>query len=145
MPAKHFDTVDDYLAAQPQPARRILGRVRTVIRKSIPACDESIAYDMPAYKLNGKSVLFVAAWKKHFSLYPAYPSIIDAFAKELAPFEVEKGTIRFPYDGRIPVHLIARIAKLRLAEVATKPTKRPAKRPAKQPAKRARSRKVQRR
>jgi uncharacterized protein YdhG (YjbR/CyaY superfamily) len=124
-----FETVDDYIASLPQPARRIVNRVRTVIRKSIPACDEAIAYDMPAYKLNGKSVLFLAAWKRHFSLYPAYPSIVAALAKEVAPYEVDKGTIRFGYDVRLPVHLIGRIARLRLAEERAKQSSRkPAKR-----------------
>jgi uncharacterized protein YdhG (YjbR/CyaY superfamily) len=122
MPA---ETVDAYIAALPQPARRIVNRVRTVIRKSMPGCEESIAYGMPAYKLAGKSVLFFAAWKKHWALYPAYPSVVAAFAKELAPYDVDKGTIRFPYDGRLPVHLIGGIAKLRLAESKAKSRKSP--------------------
>ncbi len=127
MPPK---SVDDYLASLPQPARRIMNRVRTVIRKSIPACDESIAYGMAAYKLAGKSVVYVAAWKQHWALYPAYPSILAAFAKELEPFEVEKATIRFPYEGRLPVHLVARIAKLRLAEEKARAKRKPATRKA---------------
>ncbi|NVB80163.1 MAG: DUF1801 domain-containing protein [Kofleriaceae bacterium] len=136
-----FETVDDYLASLPQPARRIMNRVRTVIGKSIPACEESIAYHLLAYKLNGKAVLFLAAWKKHFSIYPAYPSILETFAKELAPYEVEKGTIRFGYDGRLPVHLIGRIAQLRLAEERTKQSRasrKAAKAPTAKPRKPAR-------
>lgn len=131
--AKPPESVDAYISALPQPARRIVNRVRTVIKKSVPACDESIAYAMPAFKLAGKGVLYIGAWKNHFSLYPASASIVAACGRDLAPYEVEKGTIRFPYDGRLPVHLIARIAKLRLAEVASRAKPRATARAARSP------------
>jgi uncharacterized protein YdhG (YjbR/CyaY superfamily) len=63
-------------------------------------------------------VLYFAGWKRHYSLYPATKRVIAAFTDDLAPFEVNKGTIRFPLSRPVPVKLIERIAKLRAREVA---------------------------
>jgi uncharacterized protein YdhG (YjbR/CyaY superfamily) len=111
-------TVDDYIASQPAAVRGILARVRRAIRKGIPRAEEVISYKIPAYKLNGSVVLYFAGWKQHYSLYPAGASIVAAFKDELAPYKVEKGTIRFPLSKPVPVKLIERIAKFRAAEAA---------------------------
>ncbi len=124
-----FSSVDEYLAAQPPAAQRILRRVRTVIRKALPAAEETLSYKIPSYKVSGGTALHFAGWKDHFSLYPASEGVVRALAKELRTYEVQKGTIRFPYAGTLPVHLISRIAQLRAEEVAGDKTK--AKAPAK--------------
>jgi len=41
-----------------------------------------------------------------------------AFKDELAPYEIHKGTIRFPLSQPVPVKLIGRIAKFRAKEIA---------------------------
>jgi uncharacterized protein YdhG (YjbR/CyaY superfamily) len=72
-------------------------------------------------------VIFFAGWKEHFSLYPASELVVETFKDELEPYEVKKGTIRFPLDQRVPVKLIAGIAKLRAKETAERvKAKRPA-------------------
>jgi uncharacterized protein YdhG (YjbR/CyaY superfamily) len=63
-------------------------------------------------------VLYFAGWKQHYSLYPATERVIAAFKDELAPYEVNKATIRFPLSQSVPVKLIGRIAKFRAKEVA---------------------------
>jgi uncharacterized protein YdhG (YjbR/CyaY superfamily) len=63
-------------------------------------------------------VLYFAGWKQHYSLYPATEHLLDAFKDELAPYDVNKGTIRFPLSQPVPVKLIERIAKFRAKEVA---------------------------
>ena len=113
-------TVDDYIVAQPETVRPLLESVRATIRKALPDADESISYQMPTYKIRGAPVIYFAAWKKHYSIYPATAKIIAALKDELAPYEVEKGTIRFPLSEPVPVRLIARIAKLRAGEVVAK-------------------------
>ena len=116
-----YTSVDDYLASQPPAARRVLARVRTVIRRALPKADEVISYQIPAYKLNGRTVLFFAAWKAHFSLYPSSRRLEAAFKKELAPYEASgKGTIRFPLSEPVPAKLIAAIARFRARETAAK-------------------------
>ena len=111
-----FASVDEYIAAQPEAARSVLKRVRSAIRKGAPAAEETISYQIPAYKMPGGRVLYFAGWKRHYSLYPVTARLLAAFKKELAAYEVEKGTIRFPLSGAVPVKLIERIAKFRATE-----------------------------
>jgi uncharacterized protein YdhG (YjbR/CyaY superfamily) len=96
----------------------VLDRVRATIRKALPGAEEVISYQIPAYKIPGGAVVYFAGWKQHYSLYPASARVVEAFEKELAPYSVSKGTIRFPLAKPVPVRLIEQIAKLRAKEVA---------------------------
>jgi len=98
-------------------ARAALASVRDAIRKAVPRAEEVISYQMPTYKLDEGPLLYFAGWKRHYSLYPATEGVLAVFEEDLAPYEVEKGTIRFPLSEPIPVKLIARIAKHRAKEV----------------------------
>jgi uncharacterized protein YdhG (YjbR/CyaY superfamily) len=91
--------------------------VRNTIRKALPGAEEVISYKIPAYKLHGNPVLYFAGWRQHYSLYPATDYIVAAFKDDLAPYEVNKGTIRFPLWQPVPTKLIGRIAKVRAKEV----------------------------
>ncbi len=113
-----FQSVDDYIASQPEAARATLERVRSAIRKAVPAAEETISYNMPTYKLHGEATLYFAGWKRHYSLYPATARILAAFKDELAAYEIDKSTIRFPLSEPVPANLIGRIAKFRANEVA---------------------------
>src|SRR5688572_32413405 len=113
-----FSSVDEYIASQPPAARDALQRVRVVIRKAVPGAEEVISYQIPAYKLDGATVIFFAGWKEHYSVYPATDGLAEAFEEELAPYEVSKGTIRFPLSQPVPVKLVERIAKFRARVVA---------------------------
>lgn len=118
MPKIGFTTLDEYIAAQPKASQSVLERVRSIIGKALPRAEEVISYNIPAYKLDGGVVLFFAAWKQHYSLYPAGERLLAAFKDELAPYKAGKGTIRFPLSEPVPDKLIARIAKYRAKEVA---------------------------
>ena len=111
-----FKSVDAYIASQPEAARRALKSVRNAIRKAVPAAEEVISYQIPTYKLHGGRVLFFAAWKQYYSIYPATGRVLAAFKKELAAYDVKKSTIHFPFSEPIPVKLIERIAKFRAKE-----------------------------
>jgi len=113
-----YKSVDDYVAAQPQPARSALERVRATIRKALPRATEGISYQIPVYKLDGAMVLYFAGFQQHYSIYPASSHLVSALKKELAGFLHSKATIRFPVTDAVPTRLIARIAKLRAAETA---------------------------
>jgi uncharacterized protein YdhG (YjbR/CyaY superfamily) len=113
-----IQSVDEYIASQPEPIRGLLEQVRGTIRKAVPAAEEAISYKMPTYKLPGGPVLYFAGWKRHISLYPATATVVAAFQKDIAPYVVHKGTLRFPLGQPIPMKLIARIAKFRAKEVA---------------------------
>jgi uncharacterized protein YdhG (YjbR/CyaY superfamily) len=117
MATSDFKSVDDYITSQPEAVQRVLVRVRSTIRKAVPAAEEGISYKMPAYKLHGRPVLYFAAWRQHYSLYPATAHLVAAFKDDLAPYDVNKSTIRLPLSGAVPVKLIGRIAKFRAKEV----------------------------
>jgi uncharacterized protein YdhG (YjbR/CyaY superfamily) len=113
-----FKSVDEYIASQPEAVRGVLKRVRSIIRKAAPGTEEVISYQIPAYKLHGRPVLYFAGWKQHFSLYPSTDRLVAAFKDDLASYEISKGTIRFPLSEPVPVKLIEGIAKFRAKEVA---------------------------
>lgn len=113
-----FKSVDDYIASQPEAIQDVLQRVRSIIRKAAPGAEEVISYKIPAYKLEGQPVLYFAAWKQHFSLYPATATVVAAFTDDIAPYFDHKSTLRFPLSQPVPVKLIERIAKFRAIEVS---------------------------
>jgi uncharacterized protein YdhG (YjbR/CyaY superfamily) len=122
MAKSNFKSVDDYMAAKPPAARRVLQRVRRTIKKALPGAQEVISYQIPAYKLNGRVIVYFAGWSEHFSLYPAIGRVQAAFKDDLRHYEVSKGTIRFPLSGRVPLKLIERLAKFRAKEIAGEDT-----------------------
>jgi uncharacterized protein YdhG (YjbR/CyaY superfamily) len=113
----NFNSVDEYLASQPEALRSVLERVRATIRRALPMAEETISYQIPAYTLPQGAVIYFAGWKKHYSLYPATAPVVAALQNELVGYERSKGTIRFPLAQPVPVKLIERIAKLRAKEV----------------------------
>lgn len=113
-----FKSVDDYIATHPEEVQVILQRVRGAIREALPGAEEGISYQIPTYRQHGGAVLHFAGWKKHYSLYPATEGVLAAFQEELAPYEVSKGTIRFPLSEAVPVKLIEGIARVRAMEAA---------------------------
>lgn len=118
MTKSDMKSVDGYIQSQPETSHNVLLTVRKAIRNAVPHAKEVISYKIPTYKLPGGPVLFFAGWKYHYSLYPASKNIVAALKDELAPYEIAKGTIRFPLSEPVPVKLIQRIAKLRAKEVA---------------------------
>lgn len=100
-------------------AQAVLRRVRRAIRAALPDAQETISYNMPTYKLRGKTVLHFAGWKNHYSLYPANSRVVAAFKDELAAYTIEKSTLQLPYDEPVPLGLIGRIAKFRASEAAS--------------------------
>ena len=112
-----FKSVDEYIRAQPKGVQPVLRRVRSIIRKAVPEAVEVISYQLPAYRLaEGPRVLYFAAWKQHYSLYPASDELVAAFRGALTPYRVSKGTLRFPLSEPMPVKLIERVAKFQARE-----------------------------
>lgn len=107
-------SIEKYISAFPDDTRRTLDEMKATIRAAAPGAEEKISYQMPAFYLQGNLVYF-AAFKKHIGFYPT-SSGVEAFKRELAPYEVSKGTIRFPLDRPLPLKLISRIVKFRVAE-----------------------------
>lgn len=108
-------TIDEYLAGFPSEVQKILKKIRTTIRKTAPAAEEKISYQIPAFVLNGRILIYFAAWEKHVALYPA-PRGHEKFKDELAAYKGGKGTVQFPFDRPIPFGLIGRIVKFKVKE-----------------------------
>jgi uncharacterized protein YdhG (YjbR/CyaY superfamily) len=113
-----FKSVDEYISTQPEAVQPTLQRVRGAILQALPTAEEVISYQIPAYKVDGGAVLYFSGWKRHYSLYPATDQLAETFKDELAPYVVDKGTIRFPLDQPVPVKLIQRIAMFKAKEAA---------------------------
>jgi len=110
-------TVPAYIAGFPPDIQSILKRIRATIRKAIPGAVESITYRVPTYKLNGRPVMYFAAFQSHIGLYPMTAPVKEKFAKELSRYKGGKGTVRLPLDEPIPYALIAKIAKYKATRV----------------------------
>jgi uncharacterized protein YdhG (YjbR/CyaY superfamily) len=108
---KQFATVDDYISSLPEDVQIILEKVRRTIRNVAPEAGETISYQIPTMTLDGKRLVYFAAWKHHISLYPI-PAGDEAFEQELAPYRAAKGTVRFPFRKPIPYELIERLVAL---------------------------------
>jgi uncharacterized protein YdhG (YjbR/CyaY superfamily) len=108
-------TVDDYFARVPEPARSVLTKLRATIRSVLPRdATEIISYQIPAVARDGV-IVWYAAFADHVSLFPR-GSVLTQFKDELTEFKISKGTVQFPLDKPLPVALIKRIVKARLAE-----------------------------
>ncbi len=111
----NYTTISEYIATFPQDVQTKLNEIRQIIKTSSPSAQETIAYGIPTYKLNGKNLLHFGGYKKHIGFYPA-PRGIQAFKKELKNYLGGRGTVRFPLDKPLPATLIAKIVKFRTQE-----------------------------
>lgn len=115
-----FETVQQYLAAQTPAGRRALTSVRKILKQALPGATEGISYQIPILKLDGAMVLYFAGFQHHWSIYPATEQVLRTLKKELGGALRNKATLRFPLDQPVPARLVARIAKVRAAEVAAR-------------------------
>src|SRR5205809_7916600 len=107
---KQFKTIDEYIKASPKDVQGILKRLRLTIRKAAPKAVETISYQMPTFKLNGKGLVYFASLKNHIGFYPIR-SGLEAFKKELSPYQQGKGSGQFPIDKPIPSTIVRRILR----------------------------------
>ena len=109
-----YKTIDEYIATFPKDTQEILEEIRATIKAAAPDAEEKISYQMPTFFLNGNLIHF-AAFKNHIGIYPT-PSGTQAFKDEISMYQGAKGSIRLPIDEPMPLKLIGRIVKFRVAE-----------------------------
>ena len=107
--------VDSYIADQPKKARVPLEKLRQTIRAVAPEAEEVISYQMPAFRYHGRLVYF-AAFKDHYSLFPASSTLLAKMKDELKSYKTAVGTLQFAYDKPLPVALVKKIVTVRMKE-----------------------------
>jgi uncharacterized protein YdhG (YjbR/CyaY superfamily) len=110
--------IDQYIERFPDNMKRILSEIRSTIKKAAPDATEKISYQIPSFYYNGNLVWF-AAFKNHIGFYPTSSGIAE-FQDELKRYKHAKGSVHFPIDQPIPLKLITKIVKFRVAEIAAK-------------------------
>jgi uncharacterized protein YdhG (YjbR/CyaY superfamily) len=112
-------TIDEYLASVKPEQRAALQNLRQTIHATAPKAEECISYGIPAFRLNGHSLVFFGAWANHCSFYPGGSRTLKKFQDELKAFHVSKGTVRFSPDNPLPIALVKKLIKARIAENRT--------------------------
>ena len=108
-------SVDHYIQTFPEEVQIILQKIRICVFDNAPGVVEGFGYGMPAYKTNGRPLIYFAGFKHHIGLY-ATPSGHRAFSEELSKYKQGKGSVQFPLDQPMPYDLIARIIAFRYTE-----------------------------
>ena len=115
-PKQGSKTIDQYLAGVNPRQQAALQKLRQTIRAVAPSAEECISYGIPAFRLNGRSLVFFGAWADHCSFYPGSSVTLKKFRDDLKDFETSKGTIRFSPQEPLPAALVKKLVKARMAE-----------------------------
>jgi uncharacterized protein YdhG (YjbR/CyaY superfamily) len=111
-------TVEEYIAALPEAQRGPLEALRAAVTAAAPEAMEVITYEMPGLRLDDRFLVSYAAYRRHYSLFPASDAVVETLGDEVRPYLAGRGTIRFPADRPIPTDLVRRIVEVRLREHA---------------------------
>ena len=109
-------TVSQYIAATPPVARKALKQLRAAVKAAAPGITERISYGIPSFELNGRYVLYIAAFREHVSVYPVTAGMVARYGDAIARYRRGKGTLRFALDAPIPVGLVRKLAKVQVGE-----------------------------
>jgi uncharacterized protein YdhG (YjbR/CyaY superfamily) len=120
-----FNSIDEYIATFSPEIQKTLQEIRAVVKAAAPDAAEKISYQMPTFFLHGNLVHF-AAFKQHIGFYPTANGV-EAFAQDLSKYKGAKGSVQFPLDQPMPLELITKIVKYRVAENLKKVEVKPAK------------------
>ena len=120
MPPAKPRNLAEYIARIPDDKRAALEKLRSRMLVAAPGAEDCIAWQMPALRFEGRTLVCYAAARNHCSLYPMSAQVIEDLADELAGYSTSKGTIRFDPAKPMPAALVKRIVKARIAENRTK-------------------------
>ncbi|MFE8598754.1 iron chaperone [Archangium violaceum] len=125
--SRELQPIDEYLEGLKDPAaKKTLGALRMQLRKLLPGAVETISYQMPAFKVDGKAVAGFAFFKTHCGYYPFSGSVVPALKEQLDGYATSKSGVTFPHDKPLPAKLVKTLVQARLAEIAASGKKPPA-------------------
>lgn len=109
--------VDAYLSSLPTDVRTALQKLRRAIRAAAPGAEEGFSYGLPAFRLEGRTLVCYGAFKSHCSFFPMSGAVIRALGRDLTAYATSKGTIRFPPEAPLPSLLVRKLVKARIAQI----------------------------
>jgi uncharacterized protein YdhG (YjbR/CyaY superfamily) len=110
-----FHSIDEYIASFPKDVQKVMEQLRSTIKAAAPEAGEKISYNMPTFTLNGTYLVYFAGWKTHIAFYGA-PRGNPEFKEDLSAYETGQGTLKFPLGKQMPLDLISKVVKFRVAE-----------------------------
>ena len=110
------ETVSAYIAAAPPQTRSRLRQLRAAIKSAAPGITERISYRIPTFDLDGKYLLYIAAFEKHVSVYPVTKGMVARYGSAIAKYRSGRGTLRFALDTPLPIGLVRKLARVRVQE-----------------------------
>ena len=109
--------ISTYISSAPKESQSKLLEMRKLLHSLIPKADEGLSYGMPVFKLNGKSLICFAGYKKHIGFYPMSGSFLKTYKNELKNYVTSKGAVQFPLDKPLPVALVKKLVKGKMKEL----------------------------
>jgi len=109
--------IDAYLATLDETKRATLEQLRTTILSIVPKAEQTIAYGMPAFKLDGKVVAGFAAFKNHLSYLPHSGSVLSVLADDLEGYTMTPGSLHFAIDRSLPKTLVKKLIAARMRDI----------------------------
>src|SRR5688572_11863293 len=112
-------TIDEYLASVEPVRRATLQKLRKTIHSIVPGAQECISYSMPAFRHDGRVIAGFAATVKGCSYFPFSGTTLATLASSLAKYSQTKSALHFDPVRGLPVTLVRKLLKARIAEVAS--------------------------
>jgi uncharacterized protein YdhG (YjbR/CyaY superfamily) len=110
-----FTSINEYVSTLPENSQKAMREIIAMIKDVVPDAEEHISYNMPAFKVNGEYFIHFSAWKNHIGMYPI-PAGNEAFQKQIEPYRSAKSSLNFPLNQPMPIKLIEKFVKFRIAE-----------------------------
>jgi uncharacterized protein YdhG (YjbR/CyaY superfamily) len=118
-------SVEEYLSQVPEEARAALEDLRKMIKGAAPDTIETISYQMPTFRYQGRALVGIAAFKNHCSLFPYSNGVLKRLKKDLQSYDTtgKGGTIRFTPDKPLTAAIVKKIVQVRIEEIEARSRK----------------------